>query len=452
MITDPTVPSEEDLARARRDLRALVAIPSVSADQDVGRGDADQVRRSADRVRDLAAAAGAESAEVLSVPGGRPAVIATWPAPAGAPTVLLYAHHDVQPAGPLEDWSSDPFEARQADGRIFGRGAADDKAGVVAHLTAVRAHGGRPPVGVTLFVEGEEEVGSPTFEAFLDAHRDALRADVIVVADSSNWSTTVPALTTTLRGVVVCDVEVRTLQRQVHSGLAGGAAPDALMVLVRVLDSLTAEDGSVAVAGLHQDADPSVDYPEDRFREEAALLDGVALIGDGPLAARLWTRPSITVVGIDAPSTEAAAMVLAAHARARVSMRVAPGQDTHEALRLLRDHVVSHTPWGAEVTVTAGAAGPSTRLDLTSPVADVARAALADAFDGVAPVEVGVGGSIPFITTLSQTYSQATVLVTGVGDPQSNWHGPDESMDLATLDRICRFEADLLSRLATTAG
>src|SRR5689334_23251276 len=236
----------ETLPGARADLEALVRVPSISSDP----AHASDVQAAADWVTRQARAAGAADVQVVAA-GGAPAVVATWPAPAGAPTVLLYAHLDVQPTGALEDWSSPPFEPTERDGRLYGRGAADDKAGVLMHLAVLRAFGGRPPVGVVLFVEGEEEVGSPTLTALLAAHRDALRADVIVIADASNAAVDVPSFTTSLRGLVDVTVEVRLLDQPVHSGVWGGPVGDALTGLCRLLATLHDDLGDVAVKGLH---------------------------------------------------------------------------------------------------------------------------------------------------------------------------------------------------------
>src|SRR6476469_3242871 len=244
----------------RADLEALVRIPSVSADP----ARADDVRRSAEATAELFRAEGFDDVRILTAAGGAPAVVARKPAPEGAPTVLLYAHHDVQPVGDPADWDSEPFEPTERGERLYGRGAADDKAGIAAHLAAIRAHGADLPVGVTVLVEGEEEVGSPTLEAFLAEHQDLLAADVIVIADSGNWDIGVPALTTSLRGLVRGDVEVRTLSHAVHSGMWGGLAPDGLMALVRLLDSLYDESGAVAVEGLASGPAADVDYPEER--------------------------------------------------------------------------------------------------------------------------------------------------------------------------------------------
>ena len=423
------------------DLVALVRIPSVSADP----GHAEHVRASAEAVASMARAAGADDVDVLTVPGGRPAVVARWHAPPGTPTVLLYAHHDVQPA-PAQAWDTDPFEPVEHDGRLYGRGAADDKAGIVGHLAAIRAHGGRPPVGVTLFVEGEEEIGSPTFAAFLAEHRGLLAADVLVVADSMNWSADVPALTTSLRGLVEVDVEVRTLSEPVHSGM-GAAAPDALSALARVLASLHDSDGAVAVPGLVHGTRPAPALDERQWREEMGLLDGVSLVGRGALTDRLWMQPSIAVTAIEAPRLEQAANVLVPTARARVSMRIAPGQDPHEAQQALRDHLVAHAPWGAHVHVVNGPIAAPTSLELSSRAAQVAQGAMRDAF-GADPVEIGVGGSIPFIAELAAVYPQAAILVTGAGDPLASWHGPNENLHLGMFARTCLFEALLMQRLA----
>jgi cysteinylglycine-S-conjugate dipeptidase len=432
--------------QAVADLTDLVRIRSVSADP----GRAGEVEQSAAWVAEQAARAGATRVDVLSIDGGLPAVVATWPAPPGAPTVLLYAHHDVQPADPA-GWASDPFEPVERDGRLYGRGAADDKAGVLAHVTALRAHDGRPPVGVTLFVEGEEEVGSPTFAAFLAAHRDRLRADVLVVADSQNWSPDVPALTTTLRGLVDCVVEVRTLRRAVHSGMFGGAAPDALSALARLLATLHDENGDVAVPGLVAGSRTGPDQDEATFRAEAGMLDGVALVGTGSLADRLWMRPALSVLAIDAPRLRDAANILVPSASAMVSLRLAPGQDPDAAMAALRSHLERHTPWGAQVTVRPGARGAPTTVPAGGPAVAVARQALRDAF-GAEPVEIGVGGSIPFIAELAAAFPDAAILVTGAGDPAANWHGPDESLHLGMFERVCLFEALLLARLASAGA
>jgi acetylornithine deacetylase/succinyl-diaminopimelate desuccinylase-like protein len=430
------------LPGARSDLERLVRIPSLSCDP----GQADDVRRAADAVAQLAMDIGAASVDVVDA-GGAPAVIATWPAPEGAPTVLLYAHLDVQPTGPLEEWTSPPFEPTERDGRLYGRGAADDKAGVLMHLAVLRAFGGRPPVGVVLFIEGEEEIGSPTLTGLLEQHHDLLRSDVIVIADSANAAVDIPSFTTSLRGLVDLFVEVRLLERPVHSGVYGGAIGDALTGLCRLLATLHDDLGDVAVKGLHLGTSDAPDLDPNVFRSDAGMLPGAQLIGSGTLPERLWQRPAVSVIGLDAPATAAASNVLLPRARAKLSLRLAPGDDAHRAMQALTDHLVAHAPWGAEVVVTPNSSGEPFALETGGDVYDVARGAFADAY-GNEVVEMGIGGSIPFIAEFARTYPGATVLVTGVGDPKSRWHGIDESLDLAMWERACVAEALLLSRLA----
>lgn len=430
-----------ELPRARADLEAMVRIPTVSADA----SRAADVERACEVAAGLARDAGAADVQVLAA-GGQPAVVATWPAPPGAPTVLLYAHLDVQPTGPVQEWTSDPFEPAERDGRLYGRGAADDKAGVLMHLAVLRAFGGRPPVGVVLFLEGEEEIGSPTLPALLAEHRELLRSDVIVIADSANASVDVPAFTTSLRGLVDLYVEVRVLERPVHSGMFGGAVPDALTALCRLLSTLHDERGAVAVAGLPSSTSSAPEPAEAVFRSDAGLLDGVQLIGSGSIPERLWHQPAIAVLGMDAPATEDASNVLLPRARAKVSLRLAPGSDEHAALKLLSDHLMSHAEWGCQVEVTPGSVGGAFALEATGDVYDLARSAFETAY-GNAPVEAGIGGSIPFIAEFARTYPGATVLVTGVGDPASRWHGIDESLHLGMWERACLAEALLLESL-----
>src|SRR5437588_2830924 len=384
----------EVLPSVRRDLEDLVRIESVWADP----GRRPEVHRSAQAVSDRLSQAGFPDVQTVSE-GGAPAVIARYPAPPGAPTGLLYAHTDVQPEGDPGQWASPPFEPTERNGRLYGRGSADDKAGIATHLAAFRAHGGKPPVGVTVFVEGEEESGSPSLGRLLAARRDALAADVIVIADSDNWSTDVPALTVSLRGLADCVVEVATLDHGLHSGLWGGVVPDALSVLVRLLASLHDDDGNVAVAGLHETDIASLnypDYPAERVHADSGLLDGVSEIGTGSVPQRLWAKPAITVIGIDTTPVAAASNTLIPRARAKISMRVAPGGDAAAHLDALTAHLQRHAPWGAHVTVTPGDIGQPYAIDVNGPVYDAARAAFRQAW-GTEPVDMGMGGSIPFI-------------------------------------------------------
>lgn len=429
----------------RRDLEDLVRIESVWADP----GRRDEVHRSAQAVVELLSQAGFDDVRTVSE-GGAPAVIARYPAPPGAPTVLLYAHHDVQPEGNHEQWVSPPFEPTERGGRLYGRGSADDKAGIATHLAAFRAHGGRPPVGVTVFVEGEEESGSPSLGRLLAAHRDALAADVIVIADSDNWSTEVPALTISLRGLVDCVVEVATLDHGLHSGLWGGVIPDALSVLVRLLASLHDDDGNVAVAGLHETNAAALNYPDfppERVRADTGLLDGVSEIGSGSVPQRLWAKPAITVIGIDTTSVAAASNTLIPRARAKISMRVPPGGDAKAHLDALTDHLRRHVPWGARVSVERGEIGEPYAIEARGPVYDAARAAFRQAW-GADPVDVGIGGSIPFIAEFAAAFPEAKLLVMGVEDPATQAHSVNESVHLGVLERAAISEALLLANLA----
>lgn len=432
----------------RSDLEDLVRIPSVSRE---GPNSPD-VARCAEAVATLLADAGCSEIEVLDAEDGAPAVVARIPAPPGAATVLLYAHHDVQPAGNPDDWTCDPFEPIERAGRLYGRGSADDKAGIMAHVGALRAlrevHPDGLPVGVTVFVEGEEEVGSPTFRPFLDEYADLLAADVVVIADSTNWDVDVPAFTTSLRGLVEVLVEVRTHAGEQHSGVFGGLFPDALTSLCRILAALHDDAGRVAIPGLVHGRVPELDIDESALRAQAGVLAGVASIGAGSAAYRVWSSPAVTVLGIDAPGTQAAANVLLPVARARVSLRIAPGQVPSDAQEALAAHLIASAPWGVSVTCTPGPAGSAVALEPTGRLAGIARDAFADAWDGAAPVHMGIGGSIPFIADVAAKFPDATILVVGPGDPRACWHGPDESVDLEVLRRLTLAEALLLARLA----
>ena len=443
-MSDLVARVREVLPSVRRDLEDLVRIESVWADP----GRRSEVHRSARAVADLLSQAGFGDVQIVSE-GGAPAVIARHPAPPGAPTVLLYAHHDVQPEGDRGQWASPPFEPTERDGRLYGRGSADDKAGIATHLAAFRAHGGQPPVGVTVFVEGEEESGSPSLGQLLAAHRDTLAADVIVIADSDNWSTDTPALTVSLRGLVDCVVEVATLDHGLHSGLWGGVVPDALTVLVRLLASLHDDDGNVAVDGLHETDISALnypDYPPQRVRTDSGLLDGVSEIGSGSVPQRLWAKPAITVIGIDTTPIEKASSTLIPRARAKISMRVAPGGDAAAHLGALSAHLQNHAPWGARVSVTPGEIGEPYAIEASGDVYDAARAAFREAWDAE-PIDMGMGGSIPFIASFAATFPQAKILVTGVEDPGTQAHSINESLHLGVLERAAISEALLLANL-----
>jgi acetylornithine deacetylase/succinyl-diaminopimelate desuccinylase-like protein len=433
-----------EMPGVRADLERLVRIPGIAFDG----FDHSQVERSAEAVAELLRGCGLEVQIVRAEGGGHPAVIGRKAPPAGAPNVLLYAHHDVQPVGDLARWESDPFEPQERGGRLYGRGAADDKAGVMAHVAALRAWGDALPVGVVVFVEGEEEFGSFSLDELLQTHQETLRADVIVIADSGNWDIGQPALTTSLRGLVNLFAEVRVLKSAVHSGMFGGPVPDALTVLARLIATLHDEQGEVAVDGLVGREGASVDYPQERFRHEAGLIHGVELIGHGTITDRIWTKPAIAVLGIDAPRTFEAANALQPSAKAKLSVRLAPGDDPTSAYEAIRSHLEKHVAWGAQLEVTLEADGAPCVIDATGPAFDAAREAFRAAWDGVAPVDMGVGGSIPFIATFQELFPGAAILVTGVEDPYSSAHGPNESLHLGEFERVCAAEAFLLRNVA----
>jgi len=428
------------MPQVRVDLEALARIPSVSLDA----FDQTQVEASAEATAALLEAEGL-TVEIVRE-GGRPAVIAHIDGPEGAPTVMLYAHHDVQPPGDDALWDSPPFEPTERDGRLYGRGAADDKAGIMAHLAALRAHSGKLPVGVTVFVEGEEEIGSDSLPTILERHGEKLRADAIVLADSTNWAIGEPALTTTLRGMIRVVVTVTTLDHGIHSGMFGGPVPDAITALVRLLATMHDDTGNVAVAGLKEGVAADLDYDEARLRAESGLLDGVDLIGSGSILSRIWTKPSITTIGIDAPTVATSSNTLVPRASAKISMRLAPDEFDLDGFEALKKHLLDHAPWGARVEVHLDDRGNGFAAHAQGPVYDQARAAFADAW-GVQPVDIGVGGSIPFVAAFAEKFPQAAILVTGVEDPDARAHGANESLHLGEFEKVCVAEAVLLARL-----
>jgi len=434
---------QQVLPSVRADLDRLVRIPSVSADPAA----APDLDRSAREVAGLLRGAGLPEVDILTVPGGQPAVVGRRPAPPGALTVLLYAHHDVQPPGDRGSWDSDPFQPTEAGGRLFGRGAADDKAGIAVHLATLRAHRDQLPVGVTVLIEGEEEIGSPTLIPFLDTFSERLAADAVVFADAVNWTAEVPSLTTSLRGGATVTVQLRTLDHAIHSGLFGGPVPDALTALCRLLATLHDERGDVAVAGLVRGTADPVDLTEATLRADAGLLDGVQLIGTGALTDRLWAAPSITVIALDAPATKDASNTLLPVARAKVSLRVAPGDDADRACAAVKAHLRAHAPWGAHVSVTSGGTAAPFTVQTGGHAYQAVRQALTEAW-GTAALDIGVGGSIPFVTAYAERFPAAEILITGVEDPDARAHGANESLHLATFERACLAEALFLRNLA----
>jgi len=435
-------------------LKALVRIPSVSWDG----FPPEEVHRSAEFVAERVRALGMfEDVRVVTEPFadgpgyGQPAVLARRnPAP-GYPTVLLYAHHDVQPPGDSQSWESEPFEPLERDGRLYGRGAADDKAGVVVHLTALEAAvdmlGDDMKIGVALFIEGEEEFGSRSFTSILDRHAAILESDVIVVADSDNRSVDIPSLTVSLRGNVAFSLTVSTLDHASHSGMLGGAVPDAMMAATTLLARMYNEDGSVAIAGLQSHNAPVPDFTRDELVHDSGLKDGVSDIGSGPILSRLWFQPAISITGIDAPTVQNASNTLIPSVTVKISVRIAPGQTSADAFAHIEKHLRTTVPWGAHLEFSHIDLGNSFLVDSSGSAATLELEALRDAWEGADPVKVGVGGSIPFVADLVERFPNAQILITGVEDPLSRAHSPNESLSLTVLRRAIIAETLFLIRL-----
>ncbi len=437
-------------------LEDLVRIPSISADPD----HRDDVAASAEACAGLLRTVGIDDVEVVQADGGAPAVLAHLPAadPA-APTVLLYAHHDVQPIGP--GWSREAFEPSRDGDRLYGRGIADDKGGILVHLAVLAAWvatRGAPPVHIAVLLEGEEEVGSPTLPALIAAHRDRIDADVLVVCDGLNHGVGIPALTCFLRGRADAEVTLSATHTGVHSGVVGGLVRDPLLALTRVIASCVDDAGEIVIEGFADDAHrPSAEergrladlgFDEAAWRADVGVRDGVVLGGgDHHPLETLWLRPALSVEGIDAPAVDGAASILVAHARARVSVRLAPGQDPERARDALVRHLEAAVPWGLEATVTPGDALPPYWSDPDAPTSRAALAALSAGY-GTSAVATGVGGTIPFVAEAAAALGGVPALITAVADPRTNAHGPDESVEVAGLRGACRAEAVLLATIA----
>jgi acetylornithine deacetylase/succinyl-diaminopimelate desuccinylase-like protein len=426
------------------DLERLVAIPSVAFPG----YPPEPVQQMADEALRLFREAGLTNAELQDVPTGYPPVYGELPGPDGAPTVMLYAHYDVQPAPLSQGWTSDPWTAtRRDDGRIYGRGAADDKGGLAVHLGTLKVFDGKPPCTVKLIVEGMEETDS-NLEAFVEANPGLFACDLFVVCDMGNLRVGEPTLTTTLRGEVVCVVTVRTLAHPLHSGEFGGPAPDAMMVLARLLGSLHDEEGNLAVAGVSSFAWDGADISAEEFRAHADLLAGVGLTGSGPVGERLWSRPSVSAIGIDMTSIAGSSNVLVPEARAKLSMRIVPGSDPERELDALVRHLESRAPWGAQVEVERVDAVPGFRCATGGPGYAAARRALEEAY-GKPPGEAGSGGSIPLLQTLQQVAPNAEFILWGPEDlAAARIHASDESVDPSEIERMILAQAFLLQHLA----
>jgi len=438
------------MGQAREDLRRLVAIPSVADPQHFPR---ERCVEAARYVRDAMAAAGIRECRLLEMSDGYPAVYGHTPAPPGAPTVLLYCHYDVQPPLGEAEWISPPFALTEREGRWYGRGAADCKGNVVAHLSALRALGGGDgeggfPVGIKLIAEGAEEQGSGALERFVPQARELLAADVVIIADAGNFAAGAPTLTTSLRGIANVMVSVSTLGSAMHSGMFGGPAPDALIALTRMLASLHDERGNTSIEGLESDQSfGGIEYPEQRFRADAHLLDGVSVIGEGSISEMLWARPSVNVLGIDCPPALGSSASLQPHARARVSLRVPPGMDPVRAQDALVAHLESVAPWRARVQVEREVVAAPFQARTDGPAYERMAQAMELAF-GSGMTTQGQGGSIPLCNVLKDAFPEAEIILMGVEEPQCLIHAPNESVDPREIEKIALAEALFLQACA----
>lgn len=424
------------------ELAALVRIPTIAFPG----FDPANVVRGADEVVRILSDAGFPTVRKLEFDGGMPAVYAEAPGPEGSPTVLLYAHYDVQPAGDEDAWHTPPFEPVVKDGQMFGRGAADDKSGVILHAGVMRAFGGKPPCTVRVVIEGEEEYGGK-FEEYPRENPEFFAADAIIVADTGNIVIGQPTFTTALRGMADATVEVRTLAEPVHSGMFGGPAPDALLALIALLATLRDENGDCAIVGLPSGPWDGAEQDEQTFRELSGVLDDQPLLGTGTVSSRLVSMPTVNVVGIDAPSVEQAINAVIPVARAKVSLRIPPDADPQASMDALVEHLSGRAPWGVQVTVTPGSSGAGYTADTSGPAYASARAAMRAAY-GKDPVEQGAGGSIPLIEVLADVVPQAELLLFGAQDMLARIHAPNERLDLGELERAIVAEALLLMELA----
>ena len=427
----------------KEDLVRLARIPSI-AFAGFPRGPLVEAH---DLVTELLRGAGVEEIETLELPDTAPVIMGGIPAPEGAPTVLLYGHYDVVPAGDESLWSSPPFEPIERDGAIFGRGTSDSKANIIVHVGALRAWNGHPPVGIKLVIEGEEEIGGGAFASYPQAHPEAFRADAMLIADMGSVRPGVPTLTVALRGTAVVTVEATTLGAAKHSGQYGGAAPDALLAVLHALASLHDANGDVAVEGLRREEWNGDSYSDEEFKELAEVETGLQLIGSGGLGSRIWSGPAITVIGIDAAPVDEALNAVVPHARARLNIRVHPGQDAAEAQAAVVRQLEEVKPFGVSLRVEAGATGNGFAAETGGPAYKAAIEAKTAAW-GIAPLIMASGGSIPLVSALQEAAPDAEILLLGATDGHSNIHAPDERVLLEELENAVVAEADFFRRFA----
>ncbi|MFG3282208.1 M20/M25/M40 family metallo-hydrolase [Streptomyces sp. NPDC048111] len=431
----------------RADLERLARIPSIAFPG----FPPEPVHQAHDLVVELLRGAGVERVERLDLPDTAPVIHAEIPPPhPGAPTVLLYGHYDVQPPGDASLWQSPPFEPTPVEGGLRARGIADDKSNIIVHLGVLRVYGGRPPTGVKIVIEGQEEYGS-AFDDHPPTDPERFACDAMVIADTGNLRPGSPTLTTGLRGASEVTVEVRTLAEARHSGEFGGAAPDALLVLLHALATLHDAAGDVAVAGLRREPWSGTSYTEEEFRDLATVCEGVPLMGRGSLGERLWSGPAVTVIGIDAPAVDHAASAVVPYARAKLNLRFHPRQDPREAQRCLVAHLEALRPFGVALTVTPGDTGPGFEAATDGPAYRAARGALREGW-GAEPAFAASGGSIPLVNGLAKAAPGAEVLLFGAQDSMCALHAPNERVLFDELRGAVIAEAAFLRAYAAAFG
>jgi acetylornithine deacetylase/succinyl-diaminopimelate desuccinylase-like protein len=440
-------------------LKELARIPSISADAERGA----DLRASAEAVRAQMTAAGLEHAEVIELEGAPPYVYGEHLHAPGRPTLLLYAHHDVQPPGRASHWKTPAFEpTMRADGRLYGRGVVDDKAGVVTHLAAIEAclrTAGRLPVNVKMIVEGEEESGSDHLGAFLAAHKQRLQADVIVLTDTANLDAGVPSLTYRLRGLASVELEVAGLDHPLHSGMWGGPVPDPVQAMAKILATLTDDDGRIAVPGIYdQVAAPTelergalaaLPFDEAKFRADAGMAAGLALAGERGFSVyeKLWLRPCLGVIALEASPIKGSSNQIVPSARARISVRLVPDMDPARTLELLEAHLHRVAPWGVTVRTRAESGSPAWGCAPEGPAFEAAKRALARGF-GHDVALIGAGGSIPFVGPFAEAFGGAPALLVGLEDPICNAHAENESLNLDDWKKAMKAAIHLYDELS----
>ncbi len=410
-------------------LKLLVKIESISSEKKHYK----DVEQSAESVKDLFEGLGLIS-KISKSNQGMPAVLAQTEQDPNKKTVLLYAHHDVQPVGDLSLWETDPFVPEIIDGRLYGRGSGDNKAGVVTHYEVVKALKDNPPVNIKIFIEGEEEIGSPTMEQFIKENKEDLEADVIVIADSGNIKSGLPTVTTSLRGLVDGTIVVDQPMKAVHSGLGGGIVPDAFMVLSRIISSFHNEKGELQIEGLTPSEGEVFEIPKDDIKKLLGSEE-INLFETDSYSKRLWLEPALSVLAIDAPNVDQSINLLIPSTKAKVSLRLPPTEDPEHAMKMLEEHIEKNTPWGAQVKFIPESKGSGV---VANPNKEFTKKLITE-FKEVwktDPAYMGVGGSIPFANVFTEQFPDAELVLIGPGDDEGNAHAPNESVCIEDIEKL----------------